>query len=433
MLVFKCIFCVTIIALAIFATNAWGRQQASEDVVASAKQFDLHNRDELLQSHDNRNLYVVGLWGAILLSIIVVFSGELSKVVNKLSKIASILCLLCLVSGCRKPFEPVKLEMIAATEEGFLIPNNNPDDQGQTKTEEYYKKRLVFSQEVKIPQKWVKLGHETIGYNGHWIDDAVLIRVDRSPITREWTADVNSGTSAKNEAIWVMTSDQVEFSTGWTCTCRIESRDSAVKFLYNYPNGSLATVMDQEIRAKIQSTFGLAVTDLPMNTLRLSATPVIVKTIEDVTNFFDERGVKITNLGITGGFVYKDPKIIAKMVEVFTAEQEKSIAIAKSVAQVELNKTIQLEADAKAKASLTVKEAEAQGIQLVADAKAYEIEKAQENSDTYITLKRLELEHDKLEKWDGKFPTYFMGSGENMNMLLTVPENITKESKEQPK
>lgn len=326
------------------------------------------------------------------------------------------------VSGCRRPFEPIKLEMIKSTEEGFLLPNSNPGGQAQAKTEEYYKKNLVFTQEVKIPQKWVQRDYETFGYNGQWQDDAVLIKVDRSPITREWTADPNSGTSQKNEAIWVMTSDQVEFSTGWTCTARIESREAAVKFLYNYPNGSLETVMDQEIRAKIQSTFGLAVTDLPMDSLRKEATPVIVQTVTDVKTFFEERGVSITNLGITGGFVYKDPKIVAKMVEVFTAEQEKSIAMAKSVAQVETNKTIQLEADAKAKASLTVKEAEAQGIQLVADAKAYEIEKAQENSGTYITLKRLELEHDKLEKWDGKFPNYFMGSGQDLNMLLSVPQ-----------
>ena len=35
-----------------------------------------------------------------------------------------------------------------------------------------------------------------------------------------------------------MTTDQVEFSTGWTCTARIDSRDDAVKFLHNYPAGS---------------------------------------------------------------------------------------------------------------------------------------------------------------------------------------------------
>lgn len=208
-----------------------------------------------------------------------------------------------------------------------------------------------------------------------------LVRVDKSPVTREWTADANSGTSARNEAIWVMTSDQVEFSTGWTCTARIASRDDAVRFLYNYPNGSLEKVMDSEVRAKLQAEFGLAVTDLPMTELRLKATPHIVKVVNNVTEFFAARGITITNLGITGGFVYKDPTIIATMVKVFNAEQEKSIAMAATAAQTEKNKTIQLEADAKAKANLTIQQADADGIKLIADAKNYEIEKAKENQE----------------------------------------------------
>jgi SPFH domain / Band 7 family len=120
--------------------------------------------------------------------------------------------------------------------------------------------------------------------------------VDTQPVTREWTADPNTGTSNKNEAIWVMTSDQVEFSTGWSITARINNRDSAVKFLANYPNGSLQKVLDQEVRSKLQTTFALAVTDLPMETLRKAATPVIQKTSKEVVSFFEERGITITNL-----------------------------------------------------------------------------------------------------------------------------------------
>jgi hypothetical protein len=180
--------------------------------------------------------------------------------------------------------------------------------------------------------------------------------------------------------------------------------------------------MDQEIRAKIQTEFALAVTDLPMDTLRKAATPVIRQVTSDITTFFMERGITITNIGITGGFVYKDPKIIDKMVEVFTAEQEKNVAIAKTVAQEETNKTIQLEADAKSKATLTVLKAEAEGIQAVADAKAYEIEKAQENKEIYLELKKLEIDKARMEKWDGKYPVYMMNSGaESPTMLMNIP------------
>jgi hypothetical protein len=219
----------------------------------------------------------------------------------------------------------------------------------------------------------------------------------------------------------------VEFSTGWTCTARIAARDDAVKFLHNYPSGSLQSVMDTEIRAKLQAEFGLEVTDLPMEELRKNATPHFKHVAETVSKFFMERGITITNLGITGGFVYKDKSIQDMLVRVFNAEQEKSISIAKTQAQQEDNKRVQLEADSKAKALLTEKKAEADGIKAVADAKAYEITKAKEDLATYLRLKQIELESKKTEKWDGRFPSYYIGGGGSTpDLLLQVPDHVVE-------
>jgi len=329
-------------------------------------------------------------------------------------------------SGCYKPFEPVKLEIISNTEEAFLLPlkaGANPLDQSSTNSEEYLKANLVYTQQVKIPQQWVPLDYETVFWRGEWRDAALLIRVDTSPVTREWTADENSGTSNKNEAIWVMTADQVEFSTGWTCTARIANRDAAVKFLHNYPAGSLKMAMDTEIRAKIQTTFGLEVTDQKMEKLRTAATPHLKKVVDEVTEFFEGRGITITNLGISGGFVYKDKTIMDKLVEVFNADQKVAIARAETAAQEEVNKKVRLEADGKAQAIKLEKETEAEMIKLVADAKAYELEKAKLDVELYTFLKRLELEKDKLKTWDGHFPSYYMGGNGNSSpdFLLQVP------------
>ncbi len=234
-------------------------------------------------------------------------------------------------TGCYRPFEPVKLETIGPSEIAFLLPyQGDARKQTSSENEAYSEENLVYTKQVKIPQQWIPKGYETFGPNGIWQDAAELIRVDMAPVTREWTADPNSGTSNKNEAVWVMTSDQVEFSTGWTCTARIVGRDDAVKFLHNYPNGSLQKVMDMEVRSKLQSAFGLEVTDLPMETLRKAATPHIVNVSKEITEFFKPRGITITNLGITGGFVYKDKTILDTMVKVFNAEQEKAIASAET-------------------------------------------------------------------------------------------------------
>jgi hypothetical protein len=400
-------------------------ETSKTSTIEHLSQLDSPDVGPLRQKLDTDHYYRVSayFYGWIIVFIVLV-SLFLKDVLNMWKSIAGLfLVLVCLSStGCWRPFEPVQLEVIQSTEEAFLLPyTQSADKQSSSHTEEFLRKNLVYTQQVKIPQQWVQKGYETMGPNGEWRPAAILIKVDKSPVTREWTADPNSGTSNRNEAIWVMTSDQVEFSTGWTCTARIASRDDAVKFLYNYPNGSLEKVMDGEIRARLQTSFGLEVTDLPMSELRLKATPHIINVITSVKEFFLERGITITNLGITGGFVYKDPTIIKTMVEVFNAEQKKSIAIADTTAQSETNKKIQLEADAKAKATLTIQQAEADGIKLVADAKNYEIEKANKNLETYITLKRIEIEKEKLEKWDGRFPNYFMGGVEGLNLLLQTP------------
>lgn len=45
-----------------------------------------------------------------------------------------------------------------------------------------------------------------------------------------------------------------------------------------------------------------------------------------------------------------------------------------------------------------------------------------ENMEMYLALKRLEIEKEKLGRWDGKFPMYFMGSGKDgPDLLLSVP------------
>ncbi len=371
--------------------------------------------------------YSFAFSGLAVLGVILVCS-DIQKLFSSKSALLLVAVAILGTTGCRRPFEPVKLEKISTNEEAFLLPlTGDLAKQTTSNTEEYLTKNLVFVKQVKIPQQWVSKGYETIAWNGEWQDAAILIKVDKSPVTREWTADKDSGTSTKNEAIWVMTADQVEFSTGWTCTARIADRSESVKFLHNYPNGSLENVMDKEIRARLQSAWTLEVTDLPMSELRNAATPHILKVCNDVTTFFKARGIEITNLGITGGFVYKDGKIHDTMVELFNAEQEKAKAKAATEAQEEKNNKLKLEAEGLAAKVLKERQAEADGIKLVADAKAYEMEKAQANSAAYFQLKQIELEKEKLTKWDGRFPSYYMGTG-SPELLLQVPNFVPNDA-----
>src|ERR1700722_4797257 len=416
---------VLVVGFTIWSASDYNRQTDSAGDVALRQLENPTLQRQVRDAQLARSNQHLIRWGGLALLVGLIFSSEIARGVRLIPQrfgMLGLALLLCIpTTGCWRPFEPIKLEVINPNEEGFLLPfTTDPSKKSQTNTEEYFKKNLVFTQQVRIPMQWVSKGYETFGPNGEWQPGAILVKVDKSPVTREWTADPNSGTSSKNEAIWVMTADQVEFSTGWTCTARIASRDDAIKFLHNYPNGTLEKVMDHEIRAFLQAAFGLEVTDLPMDELRKKATPHIKNVTERTEKFFSDRGVQITNIGITGGFVYKDPSIIETLVKVFNAEQEKNIAIAKSAAQIEQNKQVLSGAEGKAAAILKTKKAEADGIKMVADAKAYEMEKAKGDGKTYLALKNLELQKAKIERWDGKFPTYFMGQNAP-NLLLQMP------------
>jgi hypothetical protein len=426
----------SVVLLALVASYSWlsgvqAHNAQPQDTAAAMKQLDGDSSlaVQLANDHAWRNQAHIAGWMILGVIGMIMFSTELRKLSSlattrrAAASSAALLLAIVTMTGCWRPFEPIQLETINPNEEAFLLPlTGDVTNQTSTNNEEYLRSNLVYTKQVKIPQQWVQHGYEYLGPNGQWKAAAILVKVDKSPVTREWTADPNSGTSNKNEAIWVMTSDQVEFSTGWTCTARIASRDDAVKFLHNYPNGSLEKVMDTEVRAKLQATFGMEVTDLPMETLRKQATPHLVTTMTTVKEFFKERGITITNLGITGGFVYKDKTIMDTLVKVFNAEQDKAIASAAFQAQDMKNRTLESAATGKAKAIITEREAEADGIKLVADAKAYEMEKAKTDADIYLTLKRIELEKEKLAKWDGRFPTYFMGGSDHQpDLLLQMP------------
>lgn len=421
----KVVAFLAILFLFSLASSLYMNSFATPDIVATS----VHQLDEGVsradqttvrqKAHVNDAIYYGSWFIVVLVSGTCLFGRNIKDMLKKLT-VLPLLLIALMSTGCIQPYQVPILEEISPNEEAFLIPyTGDAASQTSSNNEEYLKKNLVFTKQVLIPQQWIQQGR--MSNYGEWRPAAVLVKVDKSPVTREWTADANSGTSNRNEAIWVMTSDQVEFSTGWTATARIATREDAVKFLHNYPNGSLAKVLDSEVRAKIQTEFGLEVTDLPMETLRKAATPHIVKVIDTTTKFFKERGIQITNLGITGGFVYKDKTIADTMVKVFNAEQEKFVAMAESQAQQERNKKVQFDADGKAKALLTEREAEAKGIQAVADAKAYEIEKAQENEEVYVKLKTLEIQKAQLEKWDGKFPTYFVGGETPGTILFPAP------------
>ncbi|MBI1247463.1 hypothetical protein GC197_06395 [bacterium] len=327
-----------------------------------------------------------------------------------------VLTLLLVSTGCQ-PYDRPEFEEIDTSETGFLIPlEGATEEQVAFESERYLSDRKVAAKRVQVPHRWVQTGR--MYYTGEWMDTVRLVKVDRSPVTREWTADSTSGTRTTNEAIWIESKDSVGFSVGFNCTAFIEEEDTA-RFLYMYRSRSLADMMDSEVRARIQSVAAEAAARYDLDELRSRKQEMVDDVRLDVIPFFKERGITITTIGMFGGFTYQNPKIQEAIDETFVAQQKKVVNMALFDAQQKENERIELEAEGRANMARTVAQGEADAIRELAEAT-----REAQSDPLFVQLKQLEVEHDRIEKWNGEYPSYLfqMGSGgDSPNLMLQLP------------
>lgn len=330
-----------------------------------------------------------------------------------------------LLSGCIRAYDTPEFQTIDTSETGFLIPlEGNTAGQAKFESEEYLHQTKVASKRVQIVHRWLQTGR--FMNEGKWIPAVRLIKVNRSPITREWTADSSSGTASKNEAIWIESSDSVAFSMGFTCTAFIPE-EKAATFLYWYPSGTLHDVMDQEIRGRIQQVGAEVAAKYPLDELRAKKQEIMDAVRKDVTAFFATRGLTITTVGMFGGMTYENRDIQKAIDKTFIAQQEKVVNQAKFEAQQRENDRIELEATATAEKArrIAMGEADAKKTTAMAEAQSIrEVNKALAEAQAnplILQFKQLEVEKARVEKWGGAYPqTYIVPDGKTP-LLLQMP------------
>ena len=324
-----------------------------------------------------------------------------------------------LLSGCVKSYDKPEYVEIETSETGFLIPlEGNTVDQTKFESVDYLHARKVAAKRVQIVHRWNQEGR--LSSTGQWIPTVRLVKVNRSPITREWTAEGKH--NADGKAIWIESADSVGFSMGFTCTAFIDEKDAAT-FLYWYPSGSLATVMDGEVRGRIQQGAAEVAAKYPLDGLRAKKQEVVDSVKADITAFFTVRGITITTVGMFGGMTYENPAIQKAIDETFIAQQLKVVSSAKLEAQLKENERIELEAtataekarrEAKGKADARLEEAKAESEAITL------VNKAVANSGPILMqIRQLEVEKARVEKWNGQFPQMMLGS--NPNVLFSTP------------
>ncbi|MCE9609499.1 MAG: hypothetical protein K8R23_04670 [Chthoniobacter sp.] len=347
---------------------------------------------------------------------------------RRLPRLLPLVALAFTLGGCVKSYDKPEYVEIDTSDTGFLIPlEGDSAKQARFESVDYLQERKVAAKRIQITHRWNQEGR--LSNDGRWLPVVRLVKVNRSPLTREWTAEGKH--NAGDKAIWIESADSVGFSMGFTCTAFIDEKDAAT-FLYWYPSGSLATVMDSEMRGRIQQTSAEVAAKYPLDLLRSKKQEIADAVKQDVTGFFAQRGITVTTVGMFGGMTYENAAIQKAIDDTVIAQQLKVVSEAKFSAQQRENDRIELEAkataekhrleakgrsdarlaeaEAEAKASIAKAQAESQGIRLVNEAVAG-------SNPMLLQMRQLDVEKTRIERWNGAFPQMMLGT--NPNILFT--------------
>ncbi|MBF0475212.1 MAG: hypothetical protein HQK59_05145 [Deltaproteobacteria bacterium] len=308
-------------------------------------------------------------------------------------------------SGCMGPPQLEVTEEIAPNETAFLVPLEGATkaEQGKFMSIEYLETAKVATKRITIPTRKKETGRNSWQYE--WIPTMKLIKVNRTPIAREWTKSPSSGTSVKDQAISVESIESIDFYTGVTVQGSIKEEDAA-RFLYYFSGKALSAVMDENVRGYVQSGLWNEFGSRSLSEGKGKKREIFEATFKSTKEFFSKQGVTIDYLGGSEGLTYKDPKIQESINSAFVAENDRLVAQREQEAQIIRNATNVSKAKAEREAAEEFAKAkDAQAIKI-----GLEIEKIRANAFKAAS-----------EKWDGRMPASILPQGSNILFGLDQP------------
>ncbi len=224
------------------------------------------------------------------------------------------------MSSCKPYQKPIYVE-VEPNETAYVIPmeTGNKANQTKMKSESYLEQNKVATQRIYIPTQWIQEGHGN--GNGRWIQTVRVIKVNRTPVTREWNGSGSGSNKDKNESLEVESKESIGFNVNITATATIPEQ-SASLFLYSYSGKTLAQVMDLDIRGYIQTILTTEFGNRNLTTCQNERAIVFEIMRKNVTEHFSKFGVLIMNVGSAGQFTYSAPEIQKAIDAKFESEMK---------------------------------------------------------------------------------------------------------------
>lgn len=322
-------------------------------------------------------------------------------IITKRTFVLFVLIIVCLFSftltGCVKPPKvdmPINIE---TNETAFLVPlEGDTESQGKFMSLDYLEQSKVAAKRVLLPQTTIKIGR--FDHEIKWVPSMRVIKVDRTPVTREWTQDSDKGTTSKNEAVDVESRDSIGFSVGVNITTMVTEENSA-KFLYYYAGKPLAEVTDENVRGFVTSLLSQEFGSRELQKCKSDKKAIQTLLSKKTSEHFDKFGVTVSNIGIVGGLSYEDGEIQSAINDAYTAEM--------SIKQKDMENRAQAYENSRKLSIAVTERREAQEFDKAYDAmvKKTELEIARMQAEAQLTAAK---------KWSGTLPSSILPQGSNL-------------------
>lgn len=265
------------------------------------------------------------------------------------------------IVGCR-PYNTPEYVNVNSNETAFVIPAyGNSSDQGKFMSEEFLRQNKVPAKKILLTKEWVQMGRQS--FDGKWLPTILVIKVDRTPVSRVWAEEENKKNSSSLPPPMVESKESIGFTVGITLTGMIEEDDAAM-FLYKYASKPLPEVIDSDVRNFIQGKLSAYFGELTLEKCKTEKQRIIDKTFAETKAFFKPLGINISQMGATEGFTYLSPAIQNNIDALAVKESETALAALELEKQKSVNKKNQELADSENAVAISKAKAKAEAAKI---------------------------------------------------------------------
>jgi len=229
-----------------------------------------------------------------------------------------------LTTGCMGPVKLEKFEDIKPNETAFMIPLEGESKGGQAKFDsvQFLEAKKVAAKRIDIPQRQRDTGRWMGDFE--WIPTVLVIKVDRTAITREWKDD---------KALKMESRDSINFKFGITITAHIDEPDASTYLYFYRGQQSLADILDHNVMGYVLAGLSNKFGNMILSEVQVKKQDVLDQVETDTKTFFKAKGITIDYLGSAGGIEFEDDSIQSSINSKFTAENDLKVAEGQKAAQ----------------------------------------------------------------------------------------------------